>query len=238
MRPARDGRRRPRSRSARDRRSCSSTSVARPSRRGSSRRSCRPCATMTPLAPPSGTTTSAVIACDLFLKLRIDASVSRPMPPNSSWRLPFTVCGRPAMSALARSANRSSSGSTLYLTASISHSRWRARSFSGVLGSEVVRLRPVGGGVVQLPHVVVERRERDDAGLPRGAVLGDGGPALVEDAAVAHHLEVLRLVPFGRVGVVERVRHAHAFDRPLLHAVHEHRLGQTRPPRAASVRCR
>ena len=48
------------------------------------------------------------------------------------------------------------------------------------------------------------------------------------DAAVAHHLEVLGLVPLGRLSVVERVRHADAFDRALLDAVDEDRLGQAR----------
>ena len=52
------------------------------------------------------------------------------------------------------------------------------------------------------------------------------GPALVVDAAVAEHLEVLRLVPLGRLGVVEGVEHADAFDRVLLDAVHRDRLGQ------------
>ena len=54
----------------------------------------------------------------------------------------------------------------------------------------------------------------------------DRGPALVVDAAVAEHLEVLCLVPLGRLGVVERVRHADAFDRMLLDSVDEERLGQ------------
>ncbi len=47
----------------------------------------------------------------------------------------------------------------------------------------------------------------------------DRGPALVVDAAVAEHFEVLRLVLLGRFGVVERIRHADAFDRMLLDSV-------------------
>ena len=46
------------------------------------------------------------------------------------------------------------------------------------------------------------------------------------DAAVAEHLEVLRLAAFGSVDVVERVRHADAVQRHLLDAVDERRLGQ------------
>ena len=48
-------------------------------------------------------------------------------------------------------------------------------------------------GVVELPDVVVERGQLA-AHHPRRAVPGDRGPALVVDAAVAEHLEVLGLV--------------------------------------------
>ena len=185
-----------------------------------------PSATMTPSAPVGGTTTSAVKACDLFLVLTIELSVSRPMPPNRICRLPLINCGRPARSGLARSANRSSSGSTLYLTASISHSRCSACSLSGFSFARFFDWRPVRGGVVQLPDIVVEGGQLDLSGLPRRSVSGHRGPALVVDAAVARHLEILRLAPLGRLGVVERVQHADAFDRALLHAVDEDRLGQ------------
>jgi hypothetical protein len=50
----------------------------------------------------------------------------------------------------------------------------------------------------------------------------------VIDAAVAEHLEVLRLVSVGSLGVVERIEHADAFDGLLLHAVHESRLRKLR----------
>ena len=54
-----------------------------------------PWAMITPLAPPSGTSISAVTECDLFLRLRTEFSVSRPMPPKSSWTLPVTSVGPP-----------------------------------------------------------------------------------------------------------------------------------------------
>ena len=54
----------------------------------------------------------------------------------------------------------------------------------------------------------------------------DGRPALVVDAAIAEHLEVLCLARLGSVGVVERVGHADAVQRHLLDAVHERRLGE------------
>ena len=91
---------------------------------------------------------------------------------------------------------------------------------------EVLRLAPVLVGVVELPDVIVERRGlflRPRVGVPRHR-----GPALVIDAAVAEHLEVLRLVPLRRLGVVERIEHADAFDRRLRDAVHRERFGYSR----------
>ena len=57
-----------------------------------------PWAMITPCAPPSGTSISAVTACDLFLMLTIELSERRPMPPNSRCRSPLTSVGRPATS--------------------------------------------------------------------------------------------------------------------------------------------
>ena len=85
---------------------------------------------MTPLAPPFGTVSSAVTECDLFLSVSTHASLTR-MPGNRSCVLPLMSCGRPAMSGLMRSKPRSSSGTTLYFTASISHSRCSSASFCG-----------------------------------------------------------------------------------------------------------
>ena len=53
----------------------------------------------------------------------------------------------------------------------------------------------------------------------------DRGPALVVDAAVHEHLEVLRLAVLRRVRVVEGRDHAAAVQRQLLDAVHAQRLG-------------
>src|SRR5262249_32030228 len=49
-----------------------------------------------------------------------------------------------------------------------------------------------------------------------------GDPAVVVDAAIAQHLEILRDVPCRRMGSVECVDEARALDWRLLHAV-EHR---------------
>ncbi len=61
-----------------------------------------------------------------------------------------------------------------------------------LLRGEVVGLGPVVGAV-ELPDVIVERRWRRHE--PRRAVAGHGRPALVIDAPVHEHLEVLGLVP-------------------------------------------
>ena len=139
--------------------------------------------------------TSAVTAWDLFLRLITLFSESRPMPPNSSWVLPLMSWGRPARSALNRSNLRSSSGKTLYLRGLDQEEPLQVVQPVGVLGGHVAGLGPVVGGV-ELPDVVVERGQLL-AGLPRGGVAGHRGPALVVDAAVDEHLEVLGLVTFG-----------------------------------------
>ena len=81
---------------------------------------------------------------------------------------------------------------------------------------QVVRLAPVLVGVVELPDVVVESRGLLADEEPGRLVPRHRGPALVVDAAVAEHLEILRLVSLGRLGVVEGVQHADAFDGTLL----------------------
>ena len=87
------------------------------------------------------------------------------------------------------------------------------------------------------------RRRRRTAAAPVVITHGmrvarDGSPALVVDAAVAEHLEVLGRPALGCTGVVERVRHADTVDRRLLDAVDDGRLRKRGPPRARSVRCR
>ena len=59
-----------------------------------------PWAMITPSAPFSGTTISAVTECDLFLMLRTQFSDRRPMPPKRSWVLPLIKTGRPAVSGI------------------------------------------------------------------------------------------------------------------------------------------
>ena len=93
-----------------------------------------------------------------------------------------------------------------------------------VLLRQILRLGPIGVGVVQLPEVFVEPALV--GAEPGYAVPRHRRPSLVIDAAIAEHLEVLRLVPFRRPGVVERIEHADAFERRLLHAVDHGRMRQ------------
>ena len=163
----------------------------------------------------------------------IEPSLKRDMPPNRTCDLPVMSCGRPARSALKRSKERSSSGSTLYFVASIRKSRCSSASFAGLLLREILRLGPILVRVVELPDIVVEgalvRTKPGDA-VPR-----DRRPSLVVDAAVAEHLEVLRLAPLGGFGVVERIQHAGALVGRLLNAVHD---GWRRNPRGLEHRRR
>ena len=92
---------------------------------------------ITPSAPPSGTSTSAVTENDLFLMLTTLFSDRRPMPGKNSWEVPRISVGRPAIVGSSRSDVRSSIGSTLYFVASISQSRCSLASIVGLLGGEV-----------------------------------------------------------------------------------------------------
>jgi hypothetical protein len=79
-----------------------------------------------------------------------------------------------------------------------------------ILLREVLRLRPIGIGVVELPDVVVEgalvRTDPRDA-VPVTAV------SLVVDAAVAGYLEVLRLAPLRGLASLN-VQRARALEGP------------------------
>ncbi|MFN9945149.1 MAG: hypothetical protein ACK56I_37345, partial [bacterium] len=92
------------------------------------------------------------------------------------------------------------------------------------LRREVVGLAEVLVDVVKLPwgfleiHVAAER-------FPREPVFAARHPAVVVDRAVRGQFEVLRRPPVLRRGVVERVEHAHAFDRLLQDAVDDLRFG-------------
>ena len=98
-----------------------------------------------------------------------------------------------------------------------------------VLGGDVVGLVPAFVEIVKLEHLVVERVGVGlPEGIPRCAVhLGAHQPAFVIQRVLAHHFEVLRLVPRRLLGVllIEGVGEARALDRFLLDAVHIFRGG-------------
>ena len=88
----------------------------------------------------------------------------------------------------------------------------------GSCGGEVVALREVLGDVVQLPHVVLERRVGVDAVVVHRAERLERHrlPAVVVDAAAAEHLEVLRGVALrGASPAREHGDEARALDRAL-----------------------
>src|SRR6185503_3221960 len=93
---------------------------------------------------------------------------------------------------------------------------------------KIASLTPVLRRVIELPDIVVEGWHLLADEEPRRLVPRHRRPSLVIDAAVAEHLEVLRLVSIGSLGVVERIEHADAFDGPLLHAVDRRRLRKLR----------
>ena len=113
---------------------------------------------ITPSAPFAGTSTSAVTANDLFLMLTTLFSDRRPMPANSSCELPLTSIGPagqvgvdaldlPVVERQHVVLDRFDQPQPLQLVQLLGH-----------LLRQVVRLRPVLAAVVELPHVVVERR--------------------------------------------------------------------------------
>src|SRR5207248_11210482 len=91
----------------------------------------------------------------------------------------------------------------------------------------VVRLAPVPSRVVQLPDVIIKGWDFFTNEQPGCLVPRHRGPALVVDAAVAEHLEVLRLMAFSRIGVVERVQHADTLDGALLNSINRHWLRES-----------
>ena len=151
--------------SARARRSCNRTSACPPSRRGTSRRSGRPGRGSRPRRRPPARPSprSPRTTCSSRWARCSRTGGSSPRPAAATLR-PRSSSGRPAISALNRSAARSSSGSTLYFAASISQRRCSSASLLGLLRGEVLALAPVLGGVVELPVVLVERDRR---GRPR-----------------------------------------------------------------------
>ena len=99
----------------------------------------------------------------------------------------------------------------------------------GFTGREVGRLREVLADFVEFPLVVEDCRQptlRLGGRVPRSNPRRRAGdPAVVVDALVAEHLEVLRRMLRRSVGVIERVHQARALDGLLSRAVNVRRRG-------------
>ena len=103
----------------------------------------------------------------------------------------------------------------------------------GLLRGQVVELRAVLVGVVELPGVLVEVAPAADRGVG-----GDGLPAVVPDPAGAEHRVELGRPRAGQVRGVEAVAHADALDRELGDALDGLRLVRRRGSPGRSARCR
>ena len=115
---------------------------------------------ITPSAPPSGTSTSAVTENDLFLMLTTLFSDSRPMPGKNSWEFPRMRVGRPAMVGLEPLGAAVVDRQHVVLGGLDEPEPLQLGEHLGLLGGEVVGLAVVAVAVVELPDVVVERRQR------------------------------------------------------------------------------
>ena len=131
------------------------------------------------------------------------------MPLNRICCVPLMSVGLPARSELNRSTRRSSSGRTLYLLTSMSHSCCSAASFSGISADRSCAC--VQSVSEYSSHLSSSRGGIGSIRVPRHAVPRHCCPALVIDAAVAEHLEVLRLVPPAALASANEYAHAQAF---------------------------
>ena len=149
------------------------------------------------------------------------------MPLARTCDVPRTSTGRPAVSEFIRSAMRSSIGKHAVPRGFDDPKALKLVQLIGHLFREVVRLRPILRRVVQLPHVIVERR-RSGRHDPGRAMPRDRRPAFVINSAIAEHFEVLGFVAFGGRRVVEAIAHADALHRNLSDAIDHVGLGKLR----------
>ncbi len=76
---------------------------------------------------------------------------------------------------------------------------------SGILRGEIVGLAEVLGYMVKFPSVLGERRKRHHQ--PRDGMTSTCHPAIVIDAAVSKHFEILSSMCLRSFRIVERVNH-------------------------------
>src|SRR5882724_11585585 len=88
---------------------------------------------------------------------------------------------------------------------------------SGILRGEIVGLAEVLGYMVEFPRVLGERRKRHHQ--PRNRMARARHPAIVIDAAIAKHLEILSRVCLLGFRIIEGVNHRSSIERPLHRSV-------------------
>ena len=111
---------------------------------------------ITPSAPPSGTSTSAVTENDLFLMFTTLFSESRPMPGKNSCELPVDQGRAPGQFGVGPLAGAVVHGQHVVLGGLDEEEALQLGQLLWLLGREVAGLAVVAVAVVELPHVVVE----------------------------------------------------------------------------------
>ena len=119
-----------------------------------------PCAMITPWVGPSAAAASAAVTLkERFLMSMTLFSDSRFMPGKSTCVVPVISCGRPAMRGVEALEAAVVDGQDVVLDRLDQPQPLQRRELLGHLRRQVVGLGPVARPVVELPHVVVERRQ-------------------------------------------------------------------------------
>src|SRR6266513_3032980 len=88
---------------------------------------------------------------------------------------------------------------------------------SGILRGEIVGLAEVLGYMIKFPSVLGERRKRHHQ--PGNGMARARHPAIVIDAAIAKHLEILSGMCFLRFGIVKGINHRCPIKGPLRRSI-------------------
>src|SRR5438034_8467859 len=88
----------------------------------------------------------------------------------------------------------------------------------GILRGEIVGLTKILGYMIKFPSILGERRQRHHQ--PRDGMTSTSHPAIVIDAAITKHFEVLSGVRLPGLWIVEGINHRGPIKRPLCCPVH------------------
>src|SRR5947207_11970473 len=88
---------------------------------------------------------------------------------------------------------------------------------SGILRGEIVGLAEVLGYMVEFPSVLGERRKRHHQ--PGNGMARARHPAIMIDAAIAKHLEILSGMCLLGFRIMEGINHRGSIERPLRRSV-------------------